>query len=294
MKRRILKPLVLGLSTFVGAALAHSVLAADANVYSVNFIFTNATPICTVYGVPEADMSDVTVDVLDSSVSTDGAGKITGFAELQLTTADGSATVIANVSGSMGMKGNYPVVKMALKGAGATTSGNNSGKANLNVKFTGAPVYYSSSGEYLVQGSVDGKFSTGLQGVKNTSIKNVDAYISGAEGLTQIQSCILDLVSVNNSLTIGGCTRTTGGTFYTHPEWFGTGTANNNGNFSLTLNGTDAGDTPMAGSKLTLKGNAADNPISPGDMIFTTLSASGKIMGQKVSSTGASGGLQKY
>jgi hypothetical protein len=267
MKRSLLKSLVLSISTLVGATLAQSVMATDVGAYDLYFTFTNGTPICAVYDVPQADITDVNVNYGDTSVTTDGAGKISGFTTLYITTVDGSANIMANVTGAMGMKGNSPQVKMTLKGTGATASGSSTGKANLNVTFTGAPVYDSVNDQYVMQGTVSGSFNPGIKGVKNTAVKKADAYISNAGGMTEIQDCILSLVAANNKLSAGGCMDPGNGDLYFHPEWSGSGTYNQNGKFSLTFAGTDAGDTPAAGSKVTLKGTAVNDLNNPGNQI---------------------------
>jgi hypothetical protein len=304
MKRSTLKSFALVLSILAGGTIANT-QAADVHLYDVNFGFQNATPICAVYGLPEAVFTGLSVNVLDyqildSSVDVDGAGKLTGFAQVQVTTEDGTSVVMANVSGAMGMKGNYPVVNMNIKGTGFGTGAVGNGKSSLNIKFTGSPVYIgvrpgtasTYENNYEMQGTIKGSFNPGIKGVKAINIKNADAYIPSynVSGLTAIESCSLNLVDVNNTWTLGGCTDNADGDLDLHYEWTGSGKANWNGTFNMSLKGTGG----LVGSQITLKGIAIDDTVNSdnvGGKVFTSLSASGKILGQKVSSTDGGGSL---
>lgn len=290
MKPKLSKLSVLAALAVAGGAMATTQAEViNAEVYDVNFSLQNATPICAVYGLPQIDLAAGSVQVLDYSVETDGKGKITGFAELQLTSEGGTSTVMANITGTMGMKGNAPVVKMTIKGPGYGNTGTAAGKASIKVKFNGSPVYVENGESYTyeMQGKANGTFNSGLPGANTVQIKNAEGTLSGNDtgGTTQINSCILSLVAVNNKLALGGCLESDDGSLYYHEEWSGRGNVNaNNGKFSFTLTGTG----PAAGSSITVKGDSApDNPTpSATDVSLTSMKATGKMMGQKVNAEG--------
>jgi hypothetical protein len=287
-----MKLLALGLSSLVGVIVANTpAQAGDVHLYDVNFQFTTETPICEVYGVPETDLTeDVSVEVLDHTVYVDGAGKITGFAQIQVTSDEGTSVVMANVSGSIGMKDGAPLVTMRLEGTGFASDTTGEGKAKLNVKFTGSPVYDSVSRAYQVEGTYKGSFDPGIKGVKSVSARNIPAHISSdyVSTLTTMASCILQLTETDNKWSIGGCTRSIDGDLFVHPEWIGNGKVNSKGAFNMTIKGT--GDFTQ--SSLTFKGAiaAAD---AKGERYFTSLFVSGKIKGQKVNAPDAVGSLSE-
>lgn len=291
MKRSMLKLSGLVLFALLGGAITTSVAKPpNGEVYDVNFSLYNTDPICNVSGLPSLDISDGSVDVLDYSVTVDGAGKITGFANLQLTSSDGTSTTMATVSGKMGNKGKSPNVNMTIKGPGFGTTGSADGKANVSIKFNGSPSavggdsvspsYYAG---YEMNGNVNGNFKPGIKGAKTVKVKNANGTISSSDvtSMTQIDSCILTLVAMNNKLTLGGCLDDGDGDLDFHYEWNGKGNANlNNGKFNFNLTGTG----PMTGSKITVKGNSSTD--SSGDVNLGSMSASGKVMGQKINADG--------
>lgn len=293
-----MKSSTLKLSVLAAFALAGGVVTtlqaktSNGEVYDVNFSLYNNNVICEVYGLPTVDISDGSVDVLDSSVTVDGAGKITGFAYLQLSTTDGTSTVMATVTGKMGMKGTSPVANMTIKGPGYSTSGGTDGKASLSMKFSGTGVYASGSSSavytgYEMDGKVNGSFKPGIKGANKIKVKNAAGTISSGDvsARTQLDTCSLTLVAVNKNLTLGGCLINGNGDYY-HNEFNGKGKANlKNGQFNFTLTGTGEATS----SKIKVKGNSTSvNPSldSASDVNLTSITASGKVMGQKVDATG--------
>lgn len=134
MKISRLKAVVLSVALLTsGGMLAR---AQDGSQFDLSFILLNA-PVADVFGLPSIDASSLGVDVLDSTVYVDGAGKISGFALVSTTTESSSATLVLNISGKMGNDGTIPMAKMTLKGKGFSDNGAAQGKASLSLNFSG-------------------------------------------------------------------------------------------------------------------------------------------------------------
>jgi hypothetical protein len=281
MKIKRLAALVLGLTVAAGGTFVPGAAAEDVGDYRVFFSVSNA-PIYEVDGLFETDLQDVGVDLSNSSVAVDGKGKITGFAIMLITNLDATATIVADVSGSMGVKGTSTTVQMSVKGTGwaRTLGGTSTGAASLNLKFTGTGT---TLGSPHFGGTASGSFKTGIKGIANATIKNADAVIDSdhTEYGNVIENCNLSMALMPKSAVIAGCIEWNGDGF--HDYWFGTAKGTATG-FTMNLKGLG----PATGAKLVLKGNISDG--AGGSQVLSNMSATGTYMGQKINATSGGGG----
>jgi len=268
----------------------------DFGVFHLNVILSNA-PVYQVLGLPTVNAEDTfadgfAIDIEDSAsvVLMDGSGKISGVAMVSVTTDTiVDSTLILNVTGSMGTKGavgfgvqgTASTVQITLSGKGFATDGTNAGKASLALRFSGE---MATAGDGTPASEVDGAFSgvfqPGIRGVKATAIRDASATISSADLGSMSE------VEVDGSVTLFDQALAFSGQIITplgleNIPLEGAGTLDPKNTFRLSLDGATP---PARGSVLNITSRATDNPFTSdlGVSAITSLSATGKVLGQKV------------
>jgi hypothetical protein len=134
MKINGFKALTLGaalLAGGIGVSLAQST-GKNTGEFDINADLLGST-IADITGLPSFDNLSVVASASDTIVYVDGKGKISGFTLLSL--AD--ATLVVNLTGSMGNSGTTPSVTMNMKGRGANMQGNVQKSATFSGTFKG-------------------------------------------------------------------------------------------------------------------------------------------------------------
>jgi hypothetical protein len=275
--------LVLGAFFASTAAIA---APANSGPYHLNIVISN-TAVYEVFGPPAVDDDQslpgglaITIDPDSASIDVDGSGKISGFALASITTDQITDSEIAlGVTGSIATKSGATIVQMRFSGKGFATDGTNYGPAGLTLKFTGQinGGFFGSSSSDGIAGIFDGSFSPGLPALKPFAIKHAAATITDFGLIPQL---ILDggVVLAGNRVGFGGRLITPGG--FTDLPMIGTGSLSSKNKLNLPLQATGWAH----GSSLTVRASATDNPFTSdiGIGAITTLSVSGKILGQKL------------
>jgi len=265
-------------------------------IFDLDLILSNA-PIYEVLGLPTANSDDTfadgfAIEIQDSAsaIALDGSGKISGVAFVSVTTDTiVDSRLIVNVTGSMGsisvatfgLQGVASTVQMTLAGKGYATDGINYGPARLILRFTGL-MTTGTDGTVAqeVDGTFNGAYQPGIKGVKVSTIRNAPATISS----TDLGS--MSEIDVNGTVSLFAPDLNFTGQILTplglvNLPLQGAGTINASNTVQLSLNGV----TSIArGSTLAIKSTATDNPFTSDLSVnaITSLTASGKILGQKV------------
>ena len=282
---KVIPKAMLGVSLAAFAAsLAFTAGATDPGLYRVNFKMTNQVPIYTVYAPPvfTGTYTNVDLTLQDYTIHADGAGKLSGFVLVTVNSSGTRSSLILKVTGALSTKGDLPAVQMKLSGTGTSSKGPEQGNASLNLQFVGAAAATNPAAG--LNGEFKGTFKSGIAGTKPEKIDGVAGTLSSIDGGTQILSCILQLTLSENKAALGGCLNLDNYAF--HNDWYSTGEGMRGDKFSLNLKATG----PAKGASITLEAVPTDNVIT-GGADLSSVSAKGKMLGQKVKTTGGTGSI---
>jgi hypothetical protein len=278
MRTKWLKALMVSFPIVIGGPVAQAQEQPQVGYGDVAFSLTNSSTIFVVSGLPQplnsSSISNVHVGDVAYELYTDGSGKITGFAMMDMIVTNWVAgqrivtftTNVLNVTGSLSTVGTNASVRMTLSGSGIAVQGASYGRSKLSYKFVG-----SRNSANQLAGTLSGSFKPGIKGLASTSFKDVPALIASVSSGWRLSDCNFEFAYVENDLFVEGCMFAP-----VHGYYVGRGKSSDQGAFAIQVRGYDE----ATGSKFTLSG------LSP-------MSAAGKAYGQRVTATG-NGLLTRY
>lgn len=281
MKTKWLKALLVGIPFAIVGPVAQAQEQPPVGYGDVAFNLTNSSSIVVVSGVPRPADSTVITNVhvgdIEYEVYTDGSGKITGFAMMDLIVTNWVAgqrvltytTNVLNVTGSLSTVGTNATVRMTLTGSGIAVQGANSGRSKLTYKFVG-----SRNSANQLAGTLSGSFKSGIPGLPATSYKDVPALVSSFSSDWRLRDCNFELAYVETDLLVEGCMYAP-----VHGYFVGSGKSSDQGTFAIQVRGYDE----ATGAKFTLSGVATPDGMNSK---LAPMSATGKAYGQRVTATG--------
>lgn len=243
--------------------------------------FTNTTQIYYVTDI--ALPTDGSVVGYYERVMTDGSGKIDGVTSLAISLRDqgtevGTASIVADVNGSIVNQGSSIKVTMTFKGNGYSTDGTTDGKSTLNLKFVGM-----ANGNEIV-GTFNGKIVTGVKSINNGKpivVKDEPGTIDYS--YTYPFNLFGQVVNVGNKLYSAG--QMCDGQY----PFNSSGTLNTKqGTFKATMTGVAWG----RGAKVNLSGTTQVVTNGTTVTIPDEVTATGKVAGQKIDASGGNSVIQ--
>lgn len=288
MRTKWLRALLVGFPIVIGGPVAQAQEQPPVGYGDVAFSLTNSSTIFVVSGLPQpsdsSSISNAHLGSINYEIYTDGSGKITGFAMMDMIVTNWVAgqpvvtftTNVLNVTGSLNTVGTNATVRMTLSGSGIAVQGANYGRSKLSYKFVG-----SRNSANQLAGTLTGSFKPGIKGLASTSFKNVPALIASVSSGWRLYDCNFEFAYVENDLFVEGCMYAP-----VHGYYVGGGKSSDQGAFAIQVRGYDE----ATGAKFTLSGVATPDGLNS---ILSPMSAAGKAYGQRVTATG-NGYLTRY